>query len=51
VPIRVVLGDDDWLVRQGVGQILPCADEVEVVAHADDEPAVLAAVEDHRRTW
>ena len=48
MPIRVVLGEDDWLVREGVHQVLAGADEIEVVAYGENEAAVLAAVEEYR---
>jgi DNA-binding NarL/FixJ family response regulator len=46
-PIRVVLVDDDPLVRSGLALILGGADDVEVVGQAGDGRAGLAAVAEH----
>lgn len=46
--IRVVLVDDDPLVRSGLRMLLAGADRIEVVGEADDGRAVLAAVDRHR---
>jgi DNA-binding NarL/FixJ family response regulator len=45
VPIRVVLADDSLMVRDVLAEILDRSPEIEVVATADDEPTLLAAVE------
>jgi DNA-binding NarL/FixJ family response regulator len=45
--IRVLLVDDDPLVRSGLRMMLAGADSVEVVAEADDGRAVLGAVDLH----
>ncbi len=42
--VRVVVADDNFLVRQGTAALLAEADEVEVVALAEDGPALLRAV-------
>jgi DNA-binding NarL/FixJ family response regulator len=47
-PIRVVLVDDDPLVRSGLALILGGADDVEVVGQAGDGRAGLATVAEHR---
>jgi DNA-binding NarL/FixJ family response regulator len=47
VPIRVVLAEDDYLVREGVATLLGHAPEIDVVATASDHDTLLAAVEDH----
>jgi len=47
-PIRVMLVDDDPLVRSGLRMLLGGAPEVEVVAEAEDGDQVLAAVDRHR---
>lgn len=44
MPIRVLLADDHVLVRQGIRQFLEQADDIEVVAEADDGAAALALV-------
>jgi DNA-binding NarL/FixJ family response regulator len=47
VPIRVVLADDHYLVREGVRRLLETRPEVEVVAACGDRDSLLAAVEEH----
>ncbi|HWK91756.1 MAG TPA: response regulator transcription factor [Luteimicrobium sp.] len=47
-PIRVVLVDDDPLVRSGLGLILGGAPDLEIVGQADDGRAALALVEEQR---
>ena len=46
--IRVLLVDDDPLVRSGLRLLLAGADSLEVVGEADDGRGVLAAVDRHR---
>jgi class 3 adenylate cyclase/DNA-binding NarL/FixJ family response regulator len=46
--IRVVLGDDNVLVREGVRAILSTCEGIEVVGVADDAPSLLAAAAEHR---
>jgi DNA-binding NarL/FixJ family response regulator len=48
VTIRVLLVDDDPLVRSGLRMMLAGAESVEVVGEADDGRGVLAAVDLHR---
>ena len=45
VPIRVVLAEDDYLVREGIRRLLDARDDVEVVAVCDDLDSLLAAVD------
>jgi class 3 adenylate cyclase/DNA-binding NarL/FixJ family response regulator len=47
VTIRVVLGDDNVLVREGVRALLSATDGVEVVGVAEDAPTLLAAADEH----
>jgi DNA-binding NarL/FixJ family response regulator len=47
-PIRVLLVDDDALVRSGLRMLLGGTAAIEVVAEADDGDGVLAAVDRHR---
>jgi DNA-binding NarL/FixJ family response regulator len=47
-PIRVLLVDDDALVRSGLKMMLSGAAEIAVVGEADDGRGVLAAVDRHR---
>ncbi|MBN9622236.1 MAG: response regulator transcription factor [Actinobacteria bacterium] len=46
--IRVMLVDDDPLVRSGLRMLLGGAPEIEVVAEVEDGDGVLAAVDRHR---
>jgi DNA-binding NarL/FixJ family response regulator len=46
--IRVLLVDDDALVRSGLRMMLAGAEELEVVGEADDGRGVLPAVDRHR---
>jgi DNA-binding NarL/FixJ family response regulator len=46
--VRVLIVDDDALVRSGLRMMLAGAEQVEVVGEADDGRAVLAAVDLHR---
>ncbi len=48
MPIRIVLADDDYLVREGVRRLLELHPDLEVAAVCGDLDALLAAVE--RRT-
>jgi len=47
-PIRVVLVDDQTLVRQGIGSLLALAPSVEVVAEAGDGLEALDVIAEHR---
>jgi DNA-binding NarL/FixJ family response regulator len=46
--VRVLLVDDDALVRSGLRMMLAGAEAIEVVGEADDGRGVLAAVDRHR---
>ena len=48
VTIKVLLVDDDALVRAGLRMILSSAEDLDVVGEADDGARVLAAVREHR---
>jgi DNA-binding NarL/FixJ family response regulator len=48
VPIRVVLVDDDALVRAGLRMILSSADDIDVVGEAGDGREAEQAVREHR---
>jgi DNA-binding NarL/FixJ family response regulator len=48
VTIRVLLVDDDALVRAGLRIILSSAEDLEVVGEADDGAHAVAAVREHR---
>ena len=45
MPIRVVLADDQYLVREGLRHLLESHDEIEVVAVSQDIDSLLAAVD------
>ena len=45
--IRVVLGDDNVLVREGVRALLSMTDGIEVVGVAEDAPTLLAAAAEY----
>src|SRR5206468_8195169 len=45
--IRVVLGDDNVLVREGVRALLSVTEGIEVVGVAEDAPSLLAAAAEH----
>jgi DNA-binding NarL/FixJ family response regulator len=45
--LRVLIADDDYLIREGAAALLSAADGVEVVATAVDLPGLLAAVDEH----
>jgi adenylate cyclase len=46
--IRVVLGDDNVLVREGVRALLAASEGIDVVGVAEDAPTLLAAAAEHR---
>jgi DNA-binding NarL/FixJ family response regulator len=45
VALRVVLAEDNYLVREGVGKLIDLEDDLEVVAVCADYPALVKAVE------
>jgi class 3 adenylate cyclase/DNA-binding NarL/FixJ family response regulator len=45
--VRVVLGDDNVLVREGVRALLSMSDGIEVVGVAEDAPTLLAAADEY----
>jgi len=48
VPIRVILGEDSYIVREGLHQVLAGAPQVEVEAECGDADELLRAVEERR---
>src|SRR5439155_16228621 len=48
VSIRVVLCDDNVLVREGVRALLGIVDDIDVVGVAEDAPTLLAAATEHQ---
>ena len=47
-PIRVLLADDHAVVRAGIRQFLEQADDIQVVAEADDGEAAQALIQQHQ---
>jgi DNA-binding NarL/FixJ family response regulator len=48
VPIRVVIGDDSFRVREGVRELLETVTDIDVVATCPDVDTLRAAVAQHR---
>jgi DNA-binding NarL/FixJ family response regulator len=48
MPIRIVLADDSFIVREGMRELLESVAEVEVVATCNDLDSLLAAIERER---
>ena len=48
MPIRVVLAEDNYLLRAGTSALLDALDEVELLAAVADLDELLAAVDEHR---
>ena len=48
MPIRLVLAEDHFLVREGVRRLIETEPELDLVASCGDLPALLAAIEEHR---
>jgi DNA-binding NarL/FixJ family response regulator len=48
VPITVVLGEDSYLVREGLRQVLAGAPQIELVAECGDADALLRAIDERR---
>jgi DNA-binding NarL/FixJ family response regulator len=47
VPIRVVLAEDNYLLREGIRQLLETSEEIELLATCVDLPALEQAIEEH----
>ncbi len=45
MPIRIVLADDQYLVREGIRRLLETSDDVEIAAVCEDLDSLLAAVD------
>ena len=45
-PVRVLLADDSYLIREGLERILALTDDIEVVRSCEDEASTMAAVEE-----
>ncbi|MDQ3670908.1 MAG: response regulator transcription factor [Actinomycetota bacterium] len=48
MPIRLVLADDQYLVREGLRRLLETQDDLEIAAVCDDLDSLLAAVREER---
>jgi DNA-binding NarL/FixJ family response regulator len=48
MPIRVVIADDDYLVREGLRSLLETHEELDVLAVCDDLDSLFAAIETER---
>jgi DNA-binding NarL/FixJ family response regulator len=48
MPVRLVLADDHYLVREGLRRLLESQPDLEVVAACGDLESLLAAVDEHR---
>ncbi|HET7489651.1 MAG TPA: response regulator transcription factor [Acidimicrobiales bacterium] len=48
MPIRLVLAEDHYLVREGVRRLIETEPELELVASCGDLPSLMAAIEEHR---
>jgi len=48
VAIRLVLAEDNFLLREGVRRLIETQPELELVAVCEDFDALMAAIEDHR---
>ncbi|MGQ0521174.1 MAG: response regulator transcription factor [Actinomycetota bacterium] len=48
MPIRLVLAEDHYLVREGVRRLIETEPELDLVASCSDLPSLLAAIEEHR---
>jgi DNA-binding NarL/FixJ family response regulator len=46
VPIRVILGEDSYIVRQGLRQVLAGSPQVQIVAECDDADSLLQKIEE-----
>lgn len=47
MPIRIVLAEDNALLRQGLARLLSSTDDLDLVAAVDSYDALLAAVDEH----
>ncbi len=46
MPIRVILAEDNYLLREGLGQLLESSDEIELVRACRDLPELMRSVEE-----
>lgn len=48
MPIRIVLADDHYLLREGIAALIATEDALELVGTCDDYDSAVAAVDEHR---
>ena len=48
MPIRVILAEDNYLVREGVSRLLESQPDIELVSVAEDLPSLEKAVDEHK---
>ncbi len=48
MPIRLVLAEDNYLLREGVSRLIESRPELELLAACDDYDSLVAAIETHR---
>jgi len=48
MPIRLVLAEDHYLLREGVARLIQAEPELDLVASCGDLPSLLAAIDEHR---
>lgn len=48
VPVRIVLADDHFLIREGVAALIATEANLELTATCDDYDSLLAAIDEHR---
>lgn len=48
MPIRLVLAEDHYLVREGVARLIEAEPDLDLVASCADLPSLLAAIDEHR---
>lgn len=46
--VRIVIVDDQWMIREGLASLAGLADDIEVVATGGDGTAAIALTEQHR---
>jgi DNA-binding NarL/FixJ family response regulator len=51
MPIRVVVADDTYIVREGIRELLATVTDLEVVAVCSDLASLQAAIVERNRTW
>ena len=47
MPIRLILAEDSFIVREGVARLIESVDELKLVASCADYDSLMAAVDEH----